>query len=181
MVVAVVLVLVLLGVWKKHWVVAATVNGSPISGVEVLRKLDGDYRAKALESLVNEKIVLDEAKKNNALPTSDQVKSRIAEIETQYGGADNFNNLIKQEGQTRESVEQQIKFYLALENLYGSQATVSAEEVENFVTQNKEQLSATEPAKQREEAAKSLKDSKLQTIIQQKFLELKQKATVKLF
>ena len=61
------------------------------------------------------------------------------------------------------------------------EATVSAEEVNQFISSNKNYLKATDSAGQIKEAGDSLKQQKLSQIFSQKFQDLKQKASVKIF
>ncbi|MBI2268484.1 MAG: SurA N-terminal domain-containing protein [Candidatus Blackburnbacteria bacterium] len=170
-----------LAYYKKGWFVPAIVNGSPVTGIELLERMNKDYRQQTLEQIINEKIVLDEAKKKNALPTSQEIDAKVAELEGKFGGGDSFAKLLKEQGQSKDGVRDQIKLQLAMEKLYSEEATVSAEEIDKFVKENKSQLQATDPTAQREEAEKLLKQQKLSQIFYQKFQELKQNTKVQTF
>lgn len=171
----------LLAFYKKEWFVAATVNGAPITNLELLTKLNQQFRSQTLNQMINEKIILDEARKSNILVTDSEVNQKIQELELQVGGAQVFDSLLSQQGQTRNSVRQQIRLQLMIEKLYQNEATVSAYEVDNFIKTNPQALQATDSAAQRQEAEDTLKQQKLNQIFSQKFQELKQKADVKIF
>ncbi len=173
--------ILLLGVYKKSWFVAATVNGSPITNLELLQKLNQQFRNQTLTQMINEKVILDEARKNNATPMQSEIDKKIAELETSVGGKDTLDSLLAQQGQTRTSLRDQVRIQLAITKLYDSQATVSAEEVSKFLEQNKDQLKATDSASQEKEAMSTLKQQKLSQIFTQKFQELKTKANIKIF
>lgn len=173
--------LLLLFIYKKNWFVAATVNGSPITNLELQMKLNKQFRSQILTQLINEKIILAEAAKNNTIATEAEISNKISEIETQVGGAQALDALLTQQGQTRDSIRQQIRLQLSIEKLYVNEATVSGEEVNTFIEQNKEQLRATDSAGQQKEAEETLKNQKLSQIFSQKFQELKTKAKIQTF
>lgn len=166
---------------NKQWFVAAIVNGSPITGFELMSRLNRDFRTQTLDNMINEKIILGEAKKKNAIPRKAEVDAKIAEIEKQFGGSESFNSLLAAQGQTRAGLEGQMKIQLAIEKMYSSDATASSEEIDAFIKENKVSLQATDSAGQRLEAEKALKQQKLSEIFSLKFDELKKSATVKIF
>lgn len=171
----------LLAIYKKEWFIAATVNGAPVTNLELQMRLNKQFRTQTLNQLINEKIILAELTKNNALPTEAEVSRKISEIETNVGGAQAFDALLTQQGQSRESIRQQIKLQLGIEKLYEKEATVSAEEVAEFIEINKDQMQATESAQQQTEAYESIKNQKITQIFSQKFPELRQKAKIQIF
>ena len=173
--------LLLLSLYKKDWFIAATVNGTPITNLELQSKLNQQFRSKTLDQLVTEKIILNEALKNNTLPTETEINGKIKEIETQVGGTQALDSLLSQQGQTRSSVRDGLKLQLAMTKLYEKDATVSAEEVANFIEQNKDQLRATDSASQQKESYDAIKSQKLSQLFSQKFQELKTKAKIQIF
>ncbi|MBI2196215.1 SurA N-terminal domain-containing protein [Candidatus Daviesbacteria bacterium] len=173
--------LLLLVIYKKEWFIAATVNGSPITNLELQMKLNKQFRSQTLNQLINEKIILSEAIKNNAVASETEVNKKITEIETGVGGAESLDALLAQQGQTRDSIRQQIRLQLSIEKLYANEATVSAEEVNKFIEQNKDQLRASDSAGQEKEATETIKSQKLSQIFSQKFQELKTKAKIQIF
>lgn len=179
--IAIIAALVLLGIYKKSWFVAATVNGTPVTNLELQMRLNEQFRSQTLNQLINEKIILGEATKNNVAVSEADVNKKITEVETSVGGAQSLDALLSQQGQTRQSIRQQIKLQLAIEKLYTNEATVSAEEVSQFLEQNKEQLRATDSAGQQKEATDAIKNQKLSQIFSQKFQELRQKAKIQTF
>lgn len=173
--------ILLLATYKKGFFLAAIVNGAPITNLELQIKLNQQFRTQTLNQLINEKIILDEARKNNALPTDAEIDKKISELETNVGGKDVLDSLLSQQGQTRETLKNQLRTQLAITKLYDNEATVSAEAVTQFIEQNKDQLRATDSAKQQKEAFDTLKQQKLSQIFSQKFQELRQKANIKIF
>lgn len=170
----------LLAIYKKSWFIAAIVNGSPITNLELQIRLNQQFRSQTLNQMVNEKIILSEAAKNSATATEAEVSKKISEIESSVGGVQGLDALLSQQGQTRQSIRGQIKLQLTIEKLYATEATVSAEEASKFIETNKQFLQATDSAGQQKEAYDSLKSQKLSQIFSQKFQELRQKAKIQI-
>lgn len=173
--------ILLLALYKKSWFVAATVNGAPITNLELQMKLNDQFRAQTLNQLINEKIILTEAAKNNTVPSQQEVDQKISELEASVGGKDALNTLLAQQGQTLSSLKEQVRIQLSITKLYEKEATISAEEVNKFIEENKEQLTASDSADQSKEATNIIKQQKLSQIFSQKFQELRQKADIKIF
>ncbi len=177
----VVLGLLLLGVARKEWFVAATVNGKPISNFTVQKRLNEQFKSQVVSQMVDERIIKDEAKNKGITITPADVDQKISALETQFGGAQVLDSLLSQQGQTREGLRKNLELQIIIEKLYSSEATVSAEEVDQYLAQNGQQLQATDEAAQRKEAEDQLKQQKLGQLFSQKFQQLKEAAKVKLF
>lgn len=174
-------VILLLAIYKKDWFIAATVNGIPVTNLELQMRLNQQFRTQLLNQVVNEKIILDEARKSNAIPTDLEIDKKITDLETSVGGAETLNSLLTQQGQTRLTLKDQIRVQLAISKLYDKQATVSADEITKYIEQNQATMQATDSAKQQLEAEDILKQQKISEIFTQKFQELRQKANIKIF
>lgn len=174
-------VLLTLVFWKKEWFVAATVNGSPITTLELMSRMSRDYKTQALDQVISEKIILAEAKNKGIQVNKQEIDKKLSEIEQKFGGQESFSKLLAQQGQTRDGFKEQVLLQLIVEKLYSNEATVSAEEVDSFIKESASSLQATDSAKQKEEAENVLKQQKLSQIFSQKFQELKQQAQVKIF
>lgn len=171
----------LLIIYKKSWLIAATVNRSPITNLELQMKLNDQFRSQTLNQLIEEKVLLDEARKNNAFPTEAEIDQRIKDLETQVGGSQVFDSLLSQQGLTRSALRNRVRIPLAISKLYLKEATVSAEEIDKFLETNKDQLRATDSAKQVEEAEDLLRQQKLSQIFNEKFQNLRQQAKISIF
>ncbi|MDO8570918.1 MAG: hypothetical protein Q7R97_05015 [Candidatus Daviesbacteria bacterium] len=169
---------------KKNWIVAGTVNGESISNFEVLSRLNKEYRSAILTEIINEKIALQELKKNNQAITAKDIDDKIANLEQINGGKEAFDAKLAQSGYTREGIRTQLIIPIMAEKLYANEATVSATEVADFiaqVTQGQGKFQATDSAGIQLEAENALKQQKLQALLEQKFPELKSSAKVSIF
>lgn len=177
----VIIVLALLISYKKSWFIAATVNGAPISNFELLSREDSQFRKQMLDQMINEKLILSEAGKKGIKVSEQDIDAKIADIEKQVGGANAFDSLLAQQGETRTGVRNQIRITLSLEKMYTNEALVSAEEVTKFIEQNKDQMQSSQPAELTKEATDILKSQKLNQIYNQKFQEIKKAANIQIF
>lgn len=177
----IVAVILLLAIYKKNWFIAAVVNGMPVTNLELQLKLNQQFRTQTLNQMINEKIIISEAAKAGAIPTDGEINQKISQLEANVGGKDMLDNLLAQQGQTRQTLRDQIRVQLAITKLYDKEATVSADEVTKFIDQNKAQLKATDSAGQQKEAEDTLKQQKLSQIFSQKFQDLRQKAKIQIF
>lgn len=173
--------LLLLAIYKKDWFIAATVNGVPLTNLELQSKLNQQFRTQTLNQLINEKIILQESARRDTIPQEAEISTKITELETSVGGKEALDTLLSQQGQTRDTLREQLRVQLAVTKLYESEATVSASEVENFLSENKSLLRATDSAGQQKEAEETLKQQKLSQIFSQKFQELRQRAKIQIF
>lgn len=176
-----ILALLLLIFFNKQWLIAAIVNSSPITSLELLDRLSSQYRQQTLNQLINEKIIFQEAMKKKVLVSKKEIDNKILELEEKVGGKAALNTLLIQQGQNRELLKRQLQLQLTAAKLYESEATVSAEEVEEFISQNKNFLQATSSAEQTKEAEDALKQQKLSQIFNEKFQQLKSQSKVQIF
>lgn len=176
-----VLGILILAIYKKSYFIAAMVNGMPITNLELQSQLNKQFRTQTLNQLVNEKIIIDEARKGAAIPTAAEIDSKIMEVEKNVGGKEVLDSLLAQQGQTKDSLRNQIRIQLAISKLYEKEATVSAEEVSQFLEQNKQALVATDSAGQEKEAYEAIRNQKLSQVFSQKFQDLKTRAKIQIF
>ncbi len=166
---------------KTSWFIAAIVNGSPITNFELLNKINRQYRQPVLTQLINEKIINSAIQKSGVSVSSSDIDKSLSQIELNVGGAAALDGLLSQQGQTRADLREQLKLQLSLEKMYVKEATVSAEEIADYISKNNSQMSATDSAGQAKEAEGALKQQKLQKIFAEKFQALKQSAKIQVF
>ena len=176
-----IIALLLLAFYKKDWFIAATVNNQPITNLELQKRLNDQYKTQLLNQIVNEKIIEQEAAKKGVIISPNQINTKVAETENQYGGAESFNALLSQQGVSKQDFIKQIKLQLIVEKLYQSEVDPTADEIKQFMDTNSSDPEATDEAKFTQTAKESIKQQKLSNIFQTKFQELKQSAKVQIF
>ena len=167
--------------YKKHWIIAATVDGSPIIFSEVLSRMNKQYGQQTLNQIINEKIILSEAAKKGVVIGEKEIDEKMSQLETTFGGAEGLDAVLSQQRQTRSDLRRELRLQLSMEKLYDKEASVSAEEIDKFISENRAQLAATDSASQRKEAQEALRQQKLSKIFSEKFQQLRQQVKITIF
>lgn len=166
---AAILILVTCAWLGRGLFVAAVVNGTPISRLSVVSSLEKQSGKTALESLIRKKLIDDETRKKNVTVTDDEIGKELKQIEAQVasqGGT--LEDALNAQGMTINQLREQIEIQKKIEKLLGDSVSVSNEEVEAYISENKIELPKD---KQPEEAKAALKEQ----LKQQKFQQAAQK------
>ncbi len=134
------IVLVVLGVAYRYkgLFVAATVNGSPISRLAVIRELERQSGSQALDALVAKKLITMEAAKRKVTVSAADIDREIKTISDQtskQGGT--LAQALAQQGMTEADLREQILYQKELEKILGDQVTVTDDDVNQYITTNK--------------------------------------------
>lgn len=96
----------------------------------------GELRKKLLQRMVEDKLVLQEAKKMNIAVNEKLVEDRIDEIKEKAGSSEAFDEALEQQGITlnelREKLKNQLLVYLAIQRRVTDAIQVSPKEVTDF-------------------------------------------------
>jgi foldase protein PrsA len=178
-------ILIILGLaalfwYKKSWLVAATVDGKPITNLELQMQLNKQFKEQALNKLINDKIFNQfekEATDKGIVVAQADLDKNISDIENQYGGRETFDSLLSQQGITREDFTQQVKLNLLAEKFFENEIKPTEEEITKFTEDENNKLTpeATDSAKFRELAQNQIKQDKLTNKLREKFQEIKSK------
>lgn len=175
------IVLVLVGfLFTRGYLVAATVNGSPISRMALTERLETQDGKQTLETMIREKVLNDEFARLGITIEVDAVAEEIKTIEAQIasqGGT--LDQALAQQGMTMEVLEDQIESQLKLEKALGEKDTVSKEEIQAYITENGIQVPEGEPIETfNEEISEQLKQQKFQVEAQTWVTEVTEKAII---
>jgi len=179
-VVLVVLFLVLLGA-NKGWVVAAVVDGKPIFSWQLNTILRQRYGAQTLEGLIGEQLIASEAKKQGVSVTQKDIEQRQNEVLSSMGTDVSLDDFLQFQGLTKEDFQHQLMIQLTVEQLLTKDMKVTDAEVDAYIASNSATLTATEPAKLREEATQAIRNNAVSEKLQTWFTDLRQKAAVMKF
>ena len=178
MLVAILAVAVLAYMGTKGYIVAALVNGNPVFRWEVSRELDAKFGAQIIENMISEKLMAEAAMKNKVVISDKDVESKLNEIVTSLGANVKLDDLLKYQGMTKEDFQHQIRLQMTVEKILGKDVTVSDAEIADFITKNKETMTATDEAALNGEARASLTSQKINEKIQPWFAQLKKDAKI---
>lgn len=180
-VVLAVLIIGLLGYLLKDQFLVATINGRPVFRYELNQRLTRSYGKEILENMIIEKLISNEARKNNLIVSEADIDQEIAKISEGIGEGTNIEELLLAQGMTMKDFRDQIKIRLEVNRLLSKDVSVTDEEIDRFIEENSQMLTATDEAEKREEAKDLLTDQKIGEKLQPWLTELKNNASIQRF
>jgi hypothetical protein len=121
----------------KSLLIAATVNGQPVSRVSIIKDLEKQSGKAALDAVVTRMLVMQEAKKKNIDATSKEIDTEIAKIKKQFADqGQNLDALLATQGLTQEKFKEEVKIQLLVTKILGAQAKVTDKEFNDFMAKN---------------------------------------------
>ena len=163
----------------KGMLVAATVNGQPISRLSVIQKLEKQGGKNTLDSLVTTKLIENEAKKKGIAISDDEINQEIKKIEasvTQQGGT--LDQALLQQGMTRDDLKENVKNQKIIEKLIADKIIVTDAEVNKYIADNKTTIPEGKEAETKEQTMNQLKQQKFQQEAQSWVASLKTAAKI---
>lgn len=137
----VIIVLVTLAFLLKGLFVAALVNGQPIARLTLIRELEKQGGKQALSSLVNQTLILQEAKKKNINVSQEEIDKSAKQIEDSLKTqGQNLDTALAMQGMTRQDFLMQLKLRSLVEKLLSDQIKVTDKEVADYIEKNKDTL-----------------------------------------
>ncbi|MBI2405691.1 SurA N-terminal domain-containing protein [Candidatus Microgenomates bacterium] len=160
--------------------IAATVNGQPITRLTVVSELERRGGSQTLEDLITKTLIFQEADKQNVTVSQEEVNKIVEEFEksVKEQGQD-VNTVLAFQGLDRARFIEQIRVQKIVEKILTPKVSISDEEIETHIKDNKQSL--TEGASEdelREEARQQLRQTKLTDAFQSWMEELRKNANI---
>jgi foldase protein PrsA len=167
----------------KHWVVVALVDYKPVTRFELTKELERQGGKQVLETLINERLILQEAKRRRLEPTNAEINEKVDQIEEELKGQGmTLDDVLKLQGQSRSEFLNQVKIQVIIDKIIGEDVELSDEEVQQYFEDNQ---SFYPEGTKFEEVESELRDTLKQQKIGEKFQEwlqnLKDKAKINYF
>lgn len=167
----------------RGYIVAATVNGIPVSRVKVLQLSEQAQGAAILDNLVTEILIAQEAKKQNITVSQEEINGEVAKIEetlTQQGVT--LDNALKERKMTREQLTQQLTLQKQLEKMLLTNVTVTDEEIAKYMEDNAKYLPENKDTQEfKEQVKQELQQQKMGTEYQTWVQNIKSKSKINYF
>lgn len=116
----------------------AKVDGEKILQTELDEALRDQYGASVLDTLITNKIVELEAKKQNITVSDEDIQAEYDELVESYGGEDSIKAVYEANGLTEEAVKENIRTYQLTKNVIAASLDITDEEVEQYFEDNKD-------------------------------------------
>ncbi len=176
---AVILVLAALWWWRTNsWPVVAMVGNSPITRHEIEENLFKQYGQQTIEGLITQKQIENELNRQGIKIDENEIDKRIDDIKTSLGNGADFDAELKTRGMDMNKLRELIRLQLRLNKAVEDKATVSAEEVQNYIKQNGSYLSGKTDEEKKAEAEQMLKQDKQNSEIEKWVEEAKKQSNV---
>lgn len=140
LVLALIIVVVAVAVYfGKGLLIAATVNGQPVSRLSIIKDLEKQSGKAALDAVVTRMLVGQEAKKKNVVASDKDIDAEIAKIRKQFSDqGQNLDALLSTQGLTQEKFRDEVRIQILVTKLLGDQGKVTEKEFNDFMAQNAE-------------------------------------------
>ena len=174
----------LYGVYKYRGVfIAATVNGTPISRLEVITELEKQGGKSVLDVVITKKLLDFEATEKKVTVTQKELDDKYTEISAQFeqGGQKLEDYLTSRSLSKQDFLKDQLRYEILINKLVSAKVKVSAEEVDNYIEQNAETYKDRDTAEVKKEVEQMIKQQKLQMETGAFLEELKKNAKIEYF
>ncbi|HSD98705.1 MAG TPA: SurA N-terminal domain-containing protein [Patescibacteria group bacterium] len=136
-----VVVVVLALFFFKGLFIAATVNGQPISRLAVVSQLEKQGGKQALDNLIVENLIRQEAQKRHVSVSQTDIDGQIKKIEDQLKGQGmTLDNALAAQGLTKSDLVDQLTIQALLTKMIGNSVSVSDADIEKYIAANQDNL-----------------------------------------
>ena len=161
-IIAVVILVGVLAYTYKGLFIAATVNGSPISRLAIIQKLEKASGKKLLDSLITEKLIQNEASAKKIVVSDEEINGEIKKIEDQLTAQNStLDAALASQGMSRDDLKKQLVLQMEVEKLVADKINVTDEEVAQYITDNKVSIPEGQEAATNDQIKSDLRDQKL--------------------
>ncbi len=179
-----IVILVLLAlVWKfKSNLIAAMVNGQPISRWQLNNRLVKKFGDQTLDSIINERLILAAARQKGIFVKSEEIDNKVKQIESRLNGKVSLDDALKAQGLTKDDFRKELEIQVSIEKLFEKDATVSSNEIDEYMKKNSQAYkSATNPAAINQEIKSILAQQKINDLFEKWFNDIRKNAKITKF
>lgn len=169
--------------WKfRSSFIVAMVNGQPISRWQLNDRLMQKFGDQTLDSVINERLILAAARQKGVFVKSEEIDSRVQQIEQRLQGQISLDDALKAQGLTKDDFKKELEIQLSIEKMFDTEATVSAVEMDDYLAKNSQAYqNATDPAQVREEVKAVLRQQKVNDLFEKWFDDIRNNAKITKF
>lgn len=135
-------IIVLIYLFRGLFVVAL-VNGEPLPRLTVVSELEKQWGQQVSESLITQRLIVQEAREKNITATDEEINNEIKELEAIYQQqGQKLDEVLELRKMTRDDLAKQLEVKVLLDKLVG-EVEVTDEEVTKFIEENNESYGGT--------------------------------------
>ncbi len=147
---------------------AVVVNGERIYRGEFYDKLEESYGETVVSQMIDEKLIYQQAEKENVEIDEDDINKEIEQLEKDYGGKDNLEKELETRGTSRDDLRSRIETVLIVQEILGKDIELSEEEKKSFYDEYKDVLFPDNDNPTYEEAEETIEDILIEQKVSQK-------------
>lgn len=167
---------------SRSFFIAATVNGSTISRLTVIKELEKVSGKNVLNAMIERQLIADEALKKNISVSQDEVNTEMAKIEEQIKAqGSTLDQALTAENMTRDDLIQQLTTQKKLEKILADKIAVSDEEAVKYLKDNAVVVPEGQDSEYQTKAKDLLRQQKLSLEAGTLMTSLKAAAKIKYF
>lgn len=180
---AIVVVLIVGAFFLKGLFIAAIVNGEPITRMQIVSELEKQGGKQALSSLVNQALILQEAKKKKIQVSQKEIDEATKQIEDSLKSqGQSLDTALAAQGMTRQDLSFQMKLRSLVEKLLADKTKVTDKEIADYIEKNKDMLPTNStPDETKKSVGEQLKQQKMASASQSWLEELAKNAKINYF
>lgn len=178
----VILVVAALVYGLRSFIVAATVNGQPITRLAVVKDAEKQAGKQALDNLVRNTLIEQEAKKQKVTVTDKEIDDEIKKAEESLAKQGRkMDDVLALQGLTRQDLRKLIRLDKLVTKMVGK-VVVTDKDVNDYIDKNKDTLPVGQTDEQLRKTVKDqLTQQALSTKVQAWLAELQKKAKIQYF
>lgn len=167
----------------RSYLVAALVNGQPISRLSVIKETEKQAGKQALDNLVRNTLIEQEAKKEKVSVTDKEIDDEIKKAEASVAKQGRkMDEVLATQGLTRTDLRKLIRLDRLVNKMVGKNISITSKEVDDYIDKNKDSLPQDQtPEELRKSVTKQLEQQALTTKVQAWIANLQSKAKVQYF
>lgn len=162
------------------FLLAATVNGVPITRFEVIRLLERQGGAQALDNLITRKLITQEAERLNINVSQGEIDAELDSLRGALGeSGTTLEDALALQGQSLEGLSADIKLQKKVEKILEEDIAVNDEELGAYFEENREFFAEnTTLQEQTDNIREQLKEEKLAEVFQAWMEKLRQDSSI---
>ncbi len=163
--------------------IAAMVNNQPITRLSIVSELEKRSGKQALDTVITETLIMQEAQKNNVVVSNDEVDAEVSKVEENVKAqGQDIDQLLAAQGMKKEDLVKQIRIQKIVEKILADKINPTDDEVKKYVTDNATMFGKELSADQKVSQAKDqLKQQKLSSQFQTWIAEVKTNSKINYF
>jgi foldase protein PrsA len=127
--------------------VVAKVGKESISKDELNELLVEQYGTAALDTLITNKMIEQESKKEKVTITDEEKAFELQALIDSYGGEVAFNTALEENGMDKADIEKEVNQYITIKKLLEPRIKITDEEMKTYFTENKATFDESEQVK----------------------------------